>query len=283
MNVYLVYNSGKELAQTVCLRAAELLCDAGASVILPPDLQHVFSHANAVFLPQDEAFASADTVITVGGDGTFLHTAKECMTYEKPILGINLGRTGFLATCEPYEMPKKLAKLAAGMFEIENRVLLEATSATEPDSTPVFALNDIVVCSGHRIQAIDINVYCDDILVNHWSGDGVIISSPTGSTAYSLSAGGPILDARIEGLVVTPICAHSLQAPAMVFAANRKITIRANSNGRNELFLTSDGEAEQPLSDEQLVHVRLSKHSVKLITFNPADQFNAIDKKLRGR
>lgn len=281
MTVYLIYNTTKSLAQTVCLDAAKLLCDAGAKVILPTLLEQCFDATNASFMPPEQAFERADVVITVGGDGTFLHTAKKCMRYEKPILGINLGRTGFLATCEIDEMPVKLARLAAGDFKLEHRAPLQAKTSDETELA--VALNDVVVYSGRRLQTIDFDVFCDDILVNHCRGDGVIVSTPTGSTAYSLSAGGPILDARIQGLVVTPICAHSLQAPAMVFAADRRITIRVNTSGRNELFLSCDGETEHHLPDDCSVHLQVSQKSVKLITFNPADQFNAIDKKLRGR
>ena len=114
-------------------------------------------------------------------------------------------------------------------------------------------------------------------------GDGVILATPTGSTAYSLSAGGPILDARIRGLVVTSICAHSLQRPAIVFAADRRITVRPGADQRGPILISSDGEREIELPAGGELRAGLSEKSVKLITFNGTDQFDAIDKKLRGR
>lgn len=270
----------KPEAAGVLLQAAQLLQAEGARVILaaedgfaPPD--------GAVCLPGTQALAQADAVVTVGGDGTMLHAAKECARHGLPVLGINLGRTGFLATCELDEMEQKLHKLAAGEFSVEHRALLQA-ECTGADA-PLIALNDLVVYSGHRRQTVDLDILCDGLPVSNCRGDGVILATPTGSTAYSLSAGGPILDARIRGLVVTSICAHSLQRPAIVFAADRRITVRPGADQRGPILVSSDGEREIALPAGGELRAELSEKSVKLITFNGTDQFDAIDKKLRGR
>lgn len=270
----------KPEAAGVLLQAAQLLLAEGTRVVLaaedgfaPPD--------GAVCLPGAQALTQADAVVTVGGDGTMLHAAKECARHGLPVLGINLGRTGFLATCELDEMEQKLHKLAAGEFSVEHRALLQA-ECTGADG-PLIALNDLVVYSGHRRQTVDLDILCDGLPVSNCRGDGVILATPTGSTAYSLSAGGPILDARIRGLVVTSICAHSLQRPAIVFAADRRITVRPGPDQRGPILVSSDGEQEIPLPENGELHAKLSEKSVKLITFNGTDQFDAIDKKLRGR
>lgn len=264
----------------ILLRAAELLLAEGAQVVLaaedgfsPPD--------GAACLPGAQALSQADAVVTVGGDGTMLHAAKECARHGLPILGINLGRTGFLATCEVDEMEQKLRKVAKGEFLVEHRALLQA-ECTGADG-PLIALNDLVVYSGQRRQTVDLDILCDGLPVSNCRGDGVILATPTGSTAYSLSAGGPILDARIRGLVVTSICAHSLQRPAIVFAADRHITVRPGADQRGPILISSDGEREISLPAGGELRAELSDKSVKLITFNSADQFDAIDKKLRGR
>lgn len=270
----------KPEAAGVLLQAAHLLLAEGTRVVLaaedgfaPPD--------GAVCLPGAQALTQADAVVTVGGDGTMLHAAKECARHGLPVLGINLGRTGFLATCELDEMEQKLHKLAAGEFSVEHRALLQA-ECTGADG-PLIALNDLVVYSGHRRQTVDLDILCDGLPVSNCRGDGVILATPTGSTAYSLSAGGPILDARIRGLVVTSICAHSLQRPAIVFAADRRITVRAGADQRGPILISSDGEREIELPAGGELRAGLSEKSVKLITFNGTDQFDAIDKKLRGR
>ena len=270
----------KPEAAGVLLQATQLLLAEGARVVLaaedgfmPPD--------GAVCLPGAQALTQADAVVTVGGDGTMLHAAKECARHGLPVLGINLGRTGFLATCELDEMEQKLHKLAAGEFSVEHRALLQA-ECTGAEG-PLIALNDLVVYSGHRRQTVDLDILCDGLPVSNCRGDGVILATPTGSTAYSLSAGGPILDARIRGLVVTSICAHSLQRPAIVFAADRRITVRPGADQRGPILISSDGEREIELSAGGELRAGLSEKSVKLITFNGTDQFDAIDKKLRGR
>ena len=233
-------------------------------------------------MPQPQALELAGALVTVGGDGTILHAAKACFALERPLLGINLGRTGFLATCEVDEMQEKLTLLAQGKFGLDPRALLKATVAGD-EGHPQTALNDVVIYKGRQVQTIDFDIFCDDILVNHVRSDGVIVATPTGSTAYSLSAGGPILDAHVRGIVVTPICAHSLHSPSIVFAADRRITIRVDSAARDHALLSSDGEQERALQQGGAVQVELLDRCVKLITFNPADQFDAIDKKLRGR
>ena len=270
-------NTQNGLVSQVLCKAAEALLAAGARVVAPAGL----AVQSAQVLAPKAAFACADAVVTVGGDGTVLHTAKECCQYDLPVLGVNLGRTGFLATCEVEEIGRKLARLANGDFSLEHRALLQASCTG--CSAPLAALNDLVVYSGQRRQAIDLDIFCDGQLVSHSRGDGVILATPTGSTAYSLSAGGPILDARIRGLVLTNICAHSLQRPAIVFAADRRITVRPSADQRGPILISSDGEQELPLPPGGELRVELSRKSVKLITFNGTHQFDAIDKKLRGR
>lgn len=282
MTVYLYRNPTKPKAAQVCFEAARILLDAGASVILPPDLEAECPVSDARFAGFEEAIEQTDAVVSVGGDGTLLHMAKQCLPYEKPVLGINLGRTGFLATCETSEMEEKLSLLAKGDFQLDDRALLKATVDENPNNTKI-ALNDVVVYKGQKVQALDYDIYCDDIQVDHCRGDGIIVATPTGSTAYSLSAGGPILDAHIRGIVVTPINAHALQAPAIVFAEDRCITIQMNASGRNQIYVACDGGQEELLRDGGQVRVELSQKSVKLITFNQADQFDAIGNKLRRR
>ena len=273
------YNPKPQTAQ-VLGRAASLLQRAGARVMLTAEAG--FAPPPGVeCLPAAQALALADAVVTVGGDGTMLHAAKECARHGLPVLGINLGRTGFLATCELDEMDEKLTRLARGEFRVEHRALLQA-ECTGADK-PLVALNDLVIYSGQRRQTVDLDIYCDGRAVSNCRGDGVILATPTGSTAYSLSAGGPILDARIRGLVVTSICAHSLQRPAIVFAADRRITVKAAPDQRGPILVSSDGEQEFPLPEGGELHAELSEKNVKLITFNGTDQFDAIDKKLRGR
>ena len=245
MTIYISPNPGKTSANEIALRAAQILMNHGAAVLMCEQPRTSCSTAGVVYLPLEECLEQADVILTIGGDG-------------------------------------KLSAVARGEFSVDNRMLLYVRVLGH-DGWEGHALNDVVVTKGRLQQAIDFSIYCDDILVEHYRGDGVIVATPTGSTAYSLAAGGPILDSQTKGVVVTPICPHSLASPAMVFAQERKLNICVGQVADDEVFISCDGRAGCPLKAGATAEVRLSDQVVKLITFGKADQFQAIDQKLRSR
>ena len=282
MTVYISPNPGKAMAYGISQRAAQILLTHGAQVLMQDGLRAECMTMGVRYLPQKDCLEQTDVILTIGGDGTILHEAGRSLRYQKPILGINLGRCGFLATCEIDEMETKLSAVARGEFLLDNRMLLYVRVLGD-NSWEGHALNDVVITKGRLQQAIDFSIYCDDILVEHYRGDGVIAATPTGSTAYSLAAGGPILDSQTKGIVVTPICPHSLASPAMVFAQERKINICVGQVADEEVFVSCDGDSGYSLRAGATAEVRLSDQVVQLISFSKADQFQAIDQKLRGR
>ena len=282
MTVYISPNPGKSSARELALRAAQILRTHGASVLMEQKWKQDCNIAGVEYLPFEACMEQTDVILTIGGDGTILHVANQTLSYHKPILGINLGRCGFLATCEVDELETKLSAVARGRYSLDSRMLLYVRVLGD-DSWEGHALNDVVVTKGRLQQAIDFSVYCDDILVEHFRGDGVIVATPTGSTAYSLAAGGPILDSQTKGIVVTPICPHSLATPPMVFAQERKINICVGQVADDEVFISCDGDDGYTLRAGATAVVRLSDQNVQLITFSRADQFQAIDQKLRSR
>lgn len=282
MTVYISPNPGKAMAYGISQRAAQILLTHGAQVLMQDGLQAECMTMGVEYLTQKECLERTDVILTIGGDGTILHEANLSLEYRKPILGINLGRCGFLATCEVDEMEAKLSAVAQGEYFLDNRMLLYVRVLGD-DSWEGHALNDVVMTKGRLQQAVDFSIYCDDILVEHYRGDGVIVATPTGSTAYSLAAGGPILDSQTKGIVVTPICPHSLASPAMVFAQERKINLCVGQVADEEVFISCDGDAGYSVKAGATAEVRLSDQVVQLITFSKADQFQAIDQKLRGR
>ena len=282
MTVYISPNPGKAMAYGISQRAAQILLTHGAQVLMQDGLQAECMTMGVVYLSQKECLERTDVILTIGGDGTILHEANLSLEYRKPILGINLGRCGFLATCEVDEMEAKLSAVARSEYFLDNRMLLYVRVLGD-NSWEGHALNDVVMTKGRLQQAVDFSIYCDDILVEHYRGDGVIVATPTGSTAYSLAAGGPILDSQTKGIVVTPICPHSLASPAMVFAQERKINLCVGQVADEEVFISCDGDAGYSVKAGATAEVRLSDQVVQLITFSKADQFQAIDQKLRGR
>ncbi|MEG2923436.1 MAG: NAD(+)/NADH kinase [Oscillospiraceae bacterium] len=281
MTLLLIPNLNKENAVEVTKTTVKSLCGFGARVLMCDKMEKIFYKEQIEFMEPDAAFSACDAILTIGGDGTILHTAKDSLGYEKPLLGVNIGRMGFLATCEANE-PSKLLRLVNGDYTLDRRMLLEV-NVTGRNTFRQTALNDIVIAKSSMPKIIDIDIFCDDIPVNHYQGDGVVIATPTGSTAYSLSAGGPILDARISGMLVTPICAHSLNSPPMVFSAERNLRIAVSSPTDIPVHLCCDGRSEEKICSEDKVVISLSKKYISLICFNDADQFEAIDKKLKGR
>ena len=282
MTVYISPNPGKSSARELALRAAQILRTHGASVLMEQKWKQDCNIAGVEYLPFEACMEQTDVILTIGGDGTILHVANLTLSYHKPILGINLGRCGFLATCEVDELETKLSAVARGRYSLDSRMLLYVRVLGD-DGWEGHALNDVVVTKGRLQQAIDFSVYCDDILVEHFRGDGVIVATPTGSTAYSLAAGGPILDSQTKGIVVTPICPHSLATPPMVFAQERKFNICVGQVADDEVFISCDGDDGYTLRTGATAVVRLSDQNVQLITFSRADQFQAIDQKLRSR
>ena len=282
MTVYISPNPGKAMAYGISQRAAQILLTHGARVLMQDGLQAECMTMGVEYLPQKECLERTDVILTIGGDGTILHEANLSLEYRKPILGINLGRCGFLATCEVDEMEAKLSAVARGEYFLDNRMLLYVRVLGD-NSWEGHALNDVVMTKGRLQQAVDFSIYCDDILVEHYRGDGVIVATPTGSTAYSLAAGGAVLDSQTKGIVVTPICPHSLASPAMVFAQERKINLCVGQVADEEVFISCDGDAGYSVKAGATAEVRLSDQVVQLPTFSKADQFQAIDQKLRGR
>lgn len=282
MKIYLVPNLDKPQTRYICAQAAEILRHAGAEALFDCDTVSRDMIPGGCCVSAQQAMRQCDAIVTVGGDGTLLRTARESLAWQKPLLGINLGRVGFLATCEVSEMPVKLTRLAKGDFMPDRRMLLEAI-VSQPGKKPAVltALNEVALFKGLRTQTMGLRVFCDDVPVSNYRGDGVILATPTGSTAYSLSAGGPILDAEILGMLLTPICAHSLQSPPMVFSAGRRLRVEVETEGDEPVYLSADGQ-HPPLaiSAQSSVELGRAAQAVTLVRFNKADQFEAIDKKL---
>mgnify|MGYP000394021939 CR=1 FL=1 len=177
MTVYISPNPGKAMAYGISQRAAQILLTHGAQVLMQDGLQAECMTMGVVYLSQKECLERTDVILTIGGDGTILHEANLSLEYRKPILGINLGRCGFLATCEVDEMEAKLSAVARGEYFLDNRMLLYVRVLGD-DSWEGHALNDVVMTKGRLQQAVDFSIYCDDILVEHYRGDGVIVATP---------------------------------------------------------------------------------------------------------
>ncbi len=281
MTVYIIFNNEKKEAALVAKKVAIQLKQCGVNTVTDMMFNNKPISDCIKQVTSEQALTQCDFIITLGGDGTILRAARKSLPYKKPIVGINVGHLGFLATIEQNEL-HLLNNIVTGNYKIDKRSILNIVSEKK-EQTPQIALNEVVIGKQFISQTIDIKIYCDETLVNEFRGDGVIIATPTGSTAYSLSAGGPVLDASINGIVVTPLCAHSMNSPPMVFSAQRKIRVKASSNMHSQIVYSCDGQQEIPLDEKGELNVTLSNEFMSLISLRDAEQFKAIDKKLKGR
>jgi len=226
--------------------------------------------------------AACDIVIAVGGDGTIIHAAKHAALADKPILGVNAGRIGFVAGLEPNQL-HRLHQLLDGTYKVERRLMLEASLKSEQYQNVYYALNEGVISRGSQSRILDFQVSYNDNNLCHYRADGLIIATPTGSTAYSLSAGGPVIEPAMRCLLLTPICPHSLMTRSVVFGEDTTLHINAVPNGQSEIFLTLDGETTIPVTGDECVRFQKSARSVSLIDLKYQTFYEVVNEKLSER
>jgi NAD+ kinase len=244
--------------------AVSLLTERGVSVVLNRESAEILGHP-ALGIPEGELARRASVVVVFGGDGTILRAARSAAPHGIPILGVNLGGFGFLAEVNGPEVERALHRLLEGDFRLDERMMLRAS--VEHEGRPIqefLALNDIVVTKSGYARLLKLRTFINtEHLATHLA-DGLIVATPTGSTAYSLSAGGPIVHPAVEGIVLTPICAHTLNARAVLVSAGDTIVIQVEPVGAPPI-LTVDGQEGYPLQPDDEVRVERSLHHTRLI------------------
>ena len=267
-------------------QAAAILQNAGIEtrICLPFDVDKNFElPQNLKFCDINREIKNADMLICFGGDGTILHSSKIATRHHIPILGVNIGTMGFMAELEAGEL-SLLTRLATGDYRMEKRMMLRVT--VHNDGKELFdetALNDAAITKGAVARVIQMTVECDGVEAINCSGDGVIISTPTGSTAYSMSAGGPIVEPSAQNIIITPICAHAIQAKGIVTAPWRTITVRLGKLGRRNAFLSVDGGRAFRLSPGDVVTVRKAEQDTRLVRLKDTSFYEIMNNKLSVR
>ncbi len=224
--------------------------------------------------------ADCEVVVSVGGDGTILECARLCYEYDKELLGINCGRLGFMATLEKDELDK-LSDLICGRYKVESRMVLDAVIERDSGDNEVYnALNDVVVYSGIMGKINDFTVIADGTVVSSLRADGLIFSTPTGSSAYSLSAGGPLIEPSFDCIEFTQICPHSLFARSMIFSPEKLLRVEYEANNVEHICLSIDGSEAIPLNINDSLYIRRSDMRIKLIDISGNSYFRAVGTKL---
>lgn len=239
---------------------------------LPKDLR---------FFRLDRELPNAEMVICFGGDGTILHMAKAATRRGIPILGVNIGTMGFMAELESTELDK-LANLAKGEYTLDSRMMLDVT--VQRDRDILFhdvCLNDVVVTKGTVARIVHLQVKCDGALALESGGDGIIVSTPTGSTAYNFSAGGPIVEPEARNMIITPICPHEMDSRCIIASDKRTITVEMVRNARRNAYLSVDGGKAFRLNMGDVAVIKRAQMETKLVRLKERSFYDVVSAKFK--
>lgn len=264
--------------------AEKVLRDAGIEtrICLAFDVDKSFELPSDVVLHDlTQELRDADLLICFGGDGTILHASKAATRLGVPILGVNIGTMGFMAEIETVDL-KDLSRLATEDYTIEERMMLHVQAEHEGQIVlEEDALNDAVITKGAVARIIQMAVSCDDVEMMSFGGDGVIVCTPTGSTAYSMSAGGPIVEPTARNMIITPICAHDMRTKTVVTSAQHSIQVEIGRIGRKNAFLSVDGGRALRLNAGDKVTITNSRYTTKLVHLSKRSFFEIIKNKFK--
>lgn len=280
MVISILPNEEKDKGLLVTRELTEILLGLGIS----PRLSE--KHAEAIgkkALSHAELFDGVDIAVSLGGDGTFLSAARQAMGKGTPILGINLGHLGFLTEVEKNAMREAMEKLIRGEYHLEERMMIEGVLMRGGSEVCRYmALNDLCISRGALSRIIQYEISSKGKTVADCNADGLVVSTPTGSTAYSMSAGGPIVHPGMELLLVTPICPHSLSERSMIFPSEEEITVTL-LGGFHEAMLTVDGQMGCELQKGDRIHIRKATEKSRLVRIGEYDFFERLRTKIRMR
>ena len=264
---------------TALLKEIERLdCVASLDSSLEPDFKN---SGKAVFDTREELIPKCDMVISVGGDGSFINAAKIAMEYDKPLLCVNAGNLAYLACLESDEL-HLLSNVIDGKFVTEKRMTLEA-SILDKNGRIIYhsnCINDAVVSRSGAIRIMELSVSCNGAPLIHYTADGAIVSTPTGSTAYSLSAGGPVIDPCVESILLTAVCPHSVFSRSVVLGGNCALEITHDNSG--EAILSCDGQSAVAIPEGSVVSVKRSEKCALFVKVKSDTFIDVLNKKISG-
>lgn len=274
----IVANLDKPRVKKTVIEIIDFLLKRNISVLVPSDKAVILGHPEVGI--SEEELKNADYLLALGGDGTLLQAARIVTGFSTPILGINFGRLGFLTEIEIGEIYSSLEKLLGGHYQIEKRMMLQGTVERKGEFFTCNALNDIVVSKGSFSRMLSFEVFIDSAYLDTYPADGLIISSPTGSTAYSLSAGGPLVSPELKLMILTPICPHTLYARPMVIPGDKRIKVLVHAPGA-ETMLTVDGQQGFNIKNGDVLTVTEANTVTSLIRLKNNTFYGLVREKLR--
>lgn len=280
MNIVLFPNFTKPNALSTAQKLCFKLYELGIDVYTDSEFKKDFLEESFIkFGSMDEITAECEAIIAIGGDGTILKASHYASEYDKPLLGVNTGHLGFMASMEIDELDN-ISRIKTHDYKVEPRMMLDVVLMRGNTVISGYtALNDVVVASSCS-SLINYEISADDIVVSSVRSDGVVFSTPTGSTAYALSAGGPIVEPLMETIQMTPVCPHSLSSRPVLFTADRRIEIRHLSSEDNEIYFSVDGKFECSFGRNDHLVITKSNKRLRLIDIKGNSFFDAVNNKL---
>ena len=265
--------------------AIAVLREAGIEprVCLPFEVDKTYDLPKDIhFSRLDRELPDASMVVCFGGDGTILHMAKAATRHNVPILGVNIGTMGFMAELENSEL-QQLARIASGDYTIDQRMMLDVTVYRDRDIIyHDMCLNDVAITKGAVARIVHLAVNCDGVQAMECGGDGIIVATPTGSTAYSLSAGGPIVEPEAHSILLTPICAHDVASRCIVASDKRIITVALTKNARRNAFLSVDGGKALRINIGDVARISKSEYVTKLVRLKDRSFYDVVGMKFKN-
>jgi NAD+ kinase len=277
--VGLVGNSEKASSNGLIAKAAKLILRSGRGIYCDSATARMCGLTSGVYPDTASLTREVDLLLVFGGDGTMLRAASEIAGSRTPILGINVGGLGFLTAVSSHEIPRALRQIWAGDFTLESRALIEASGSCRGRIISQCALNDFVVSRAIVSRLITVEVSVDGELLTRYRCDGLLVSSPTGSTAYSLSAGGAVVYPTANVFAITPICPHTLSNRSVIVSLDSKILVRV-VNPKPETILSADGQGVSELAAGDCITIRRSRNSVRLMHLAGSSFFDTLRRKL---
>ena len=280
--IILCPNPYRDKDMTVAARSKEILDQEGfETVVCLPFQKEGYGAELGVPIQQlDREIKRADLLIAFGGDGTILHLAKTLAMNRVPVLGINLGSLGFMSELEPDEL-ERLRDLKNWNLSIEDRMMLDVSVVRDGRTVyNTIALNDAVISKGSIARVVRLDIFTEEGRLTRVGGDGIIVSTPTGSTGYSMAAGGPIVEPTAKNLLLTPICPHSTRSSSYVLSPDHVITVEAADANRKFVYLSVDGGKAFSLKNGDQVRVSTSKYTTKLVRLSKKSFCEILDKKM---
>lgn len=283
MKTAVVVNLSKEEAISCAGEISLLMLSNNSDVFMLSECAPFYKGVKVSYTDTiEELFRICDIAITVGGDGTIIHAAKYAARFDKPLIGVNVGRLGFAADIE-IDGISELTRILDGDYSVEERVLFDVEVIKNGVSKNYLAVNDAVIARGQLSKIIDLQVTLDDEEIAKYRADGLLFSTPTGSTAYSLSAGGPIIAPQLDCILMTPVCPHSLFSRSVIFEGNSVLTVSVKIPDECCCVLTIDGEKNVDILADDIVKIKKSDLKLKFVSINKRNFYRKLNEKLKER